>query len=123
MQETPTKRRTRRSYPPEFKRKITQTCQQPGASVAAIALAHGVNANLVHRWLRQAEPGRGALTLTQGESGGEAFVALSMPAAGMGTMAPEPIRLELRRGASSVSLQWPASAASQCGAWLREWLR
>lgn len=37
--------------------------------------------------------------------------------------APEPIRLELRRGASSVSLQWPAAAAAECGAWLREWLR
>jgi len=35
----------------------------------------------------------------------------------------EPIRLELRRGASSASLQWPASAAAECGAWLREWLR
>ncbi len=35
----------------------------------------------------------------------------------------EAIRLELRRGASTVSLQWPASAAAECGAWLREWLR
>jgi hypothetical protein len=25
--------------------------------------------------------------------------------------------------ASSVSLQWPASSAAECGAWLREWLR
>ena len=24
---------------------------------------------------------------------------------------------------STVSLQWPASAAAECGAWLREWLR
>lgn len=39
------------------------------------------------------------------------------------TPACEPIRLELRRGASSVSLQWPATAAAECGAWLREWLR
>jgi transposase len=35
----------------------------------------------------------------------------------------EPIRLELRRGASTVILQWPATAAAECGAWLREWLR
>ncbi|WP_338440393.1 hypothetical protein [uncultured Aquabacterium sp.] len=39
------------------------------------------------------------------------------------TPACEPIRLELRRGASTVSLQWPATAAAECGAWLREWLR
>lgn len=122
MQDTPTKRRTRRSHAPELKRKIIHACQQPGASVAAIALANGVNANLVHRWLKQADPSRGALALAHGEPG-NAFVAVPMPISGTGATPPEPIRLELRRGASSVSLQWPASAAGECGAWLREWLR
>ena len=50
-----------------------------------------------------------------------AFVEVPMPLAGAAMS--EPIRLELRGGASSVSLQWPASAATECGAWLREWLR
>lgn len=31
----------------------------------------------------------------------------------------DPIRLALRRGASSVSLKWPTSAAAECGAWRR----
>ena len=26
-------------------------CSEPGASVAALALAHGVNANLLHKWI------------------------------------------------------------------------
>ena len=109
-------------------------CQQPSASVAAVALAHGLNANLVRRWLKQvqqaqqaqqgqqaqqAQPKHGALTVVG--QGSAAFVAL--PMADIQTSAPEPIRLELRRGASNVSLQWPASAAAECGAWLREWLR
>lgn len=35
------------------KRRIVEEPLQPGASVAEVALAHSVNANLVHYWLRQ----------------------------------------------------------------------
>jgi len=118
MQDTPTKR-TRRLHAPELKRQVMAACQQPGASIAGIALAHGLNANLVRRWLKQDQPKHGALTVL-GQDGG-AFVAV--PMAGIQASAPEPIRLELRRGASTVILQWPVSEAAECGAWLREWLR
>ena len=118
MQSTPTKR-TRRLHAPELKRQVVVACQQPGASIAGVALAHGLNANLVRRWLKHGQPTHGALTVKGQDSG--AFVAV--PMAGLQASCPEPIRLELRRGASSVSLQWPASAAAECGAWLREWLR
>ena len=33
-----------------------------------------------------------------------------------------PIRLELRKGTAVVTMDWPASSAAACGAWLREWL-
>jgi transposase len=33
------------------KRALLAACQQPGASVAAIAMAHGVNANLMRKWI------------------------------------------------------------------------
>ncbi len=33
-----------------------------------------------------------------------------------------PIRLELRKGAAVVTVDWPVSSAAACGAWLREWL-
>lgn len=45
---------TRRRHLPEFKARVVNECAQPGASVAAVALRHGLNANLVHRWRRQA---------------------------------------------------------------------
>lgn len=45
---------TRRRHLPEFKARVVDECAQPGASVAAVALSHGLNANLVHRWRRQA---------------------------------------------------------------------
>lgn len=118
MQSTPTKR-TRRRHAPDLKRQVVLACQQPGASVAGVALAHGLNANLVRRWLQHEQQVPGALSMVGAPTG--AFVEVPMPRA----IAPvaEPIRLELRRGASSVSLQWPATAAAECGAWLREWLR
>lgn len=45
---------TRRRHLPEFKARVVKECAQVGASVAAVALRHGLNANLVHRWRRQA---------------------------------------------------------------------
>lgn len=40
-----------RFYSEEHKRAIVQKCLAPGASVAAVALAHGFNANLVRKWI------------------------------------------------------------------------
>ena len=118
MQSTPTKR-TRRNHAPELKSQVVLACQQPGASVAGVALAHGINANLVRRWLRDGAGARGAVSVVGATS--SAFVEVPMPRVSSSTT--EPIRLELRRGASTVIMQWPASAAAECGAWLREWLR
>ena len=118
MQSTPTKR-TRRLHAPELKRQVVTACQQPGASIAGVALVHGINANLVRRWLKQEQSEHDTLTVKGQDSG--AFI--SVPMVGFPAAAPEPLRLEIRRGACSVSLQWPASAAAECGAWLREWLR
>ena len=118
MQSTPTKR-TRRNHAPDLKRQVVLACQQPGASVAGVSLAHGLNANLVRRWLRDGPGATGVVAV--GGPPSSAFVEVPMHRAS--APACEPIRLELRRGASSASLQWPASAAAECGAWLREWLR
>jgi len=41
---------TKRRHSAAFKRKILELVEQPGASVAAVALEHGVNANLVFKW-------------------------------------------------------------------------
>ncbi|WAC75703.1 transposase [Roseateles sp. SL47] len=48
-------RRRRRVHSDEFKARAVASCMQPGMSVAAVAMAHGVNANLLRRWVREAE--------------------------------------------------------------------
>lgn len=41
----------RRTYSKPAKRALVELCKKPGASVAALALAHGINANLLRRWM------------------------------------------------------------------------
>jgi len=40
----------RHRYSHEFKRQIVEESLAPGASIAALALVHGINANLLHKW-------------------------------------------------------------------------
>ena len=42
----------RRSYTKTFKAQIIQEYAQPDASIAGVAQNHGLNANLVHKWIR-----------------------------------------------------------------------
>ena len=113
----------RRFYSPELKLQVVQTCAQPGASIAAVALQHGINTNIVHRWIREHSQG---MLLTQPQ----AFVPVTLstqpePVASqpVAVAATAEIRMELRRGTSSVTVMWPSELAGDCGAWLREWLR
>ena len=39
--------RHRRTYPDDFKTQVVAACLQPGVSMAAVALANGLNANLL----------------------------------------------------------------------------
>lgn len=48
-------RRRRRTFDPAFKAELVAACQYPGVSVAAIALEHGLNANLLRRWITEHE--------------------------------------------------------------------
>ena len=41
----------RRRHGAELKAKVMAACNEPGASIAAVALSHGLNANLVRKWL------------------------------------------------------------------------
>jgi len=40
----------RQRYSYEFKRQIVEASLSPGTSIAAVAQAHGINANVLHKW-------------------------------------------------------------------------
>ena len=116
----PVERRRRRRHSPEFKTEVIEACRRPGVSIAAVALANGLNANLLRRWVADVE--RAAVAPAMEAAAEPAFVPLRLPPAA----APEPpseIRIELQRGTTAVKVAWPASAATECAAWLRELLR
>jgi transposase len=92
----------------------------PGASVARVAQSHGLNANMVHAW-RQQERMASTPQSKSTPAPAPQFIELPLPANAASAL-PD-IRIEARRGATMVSLSWPGQAASQCGAWLQEWLR
>jgi transposase len=110
----------------EFKANAVASSMQHGMSMAAVAMANGINANLLRRWVREAETRRGAgLANTplapkpRASAVPAAFVPMELPA----KSATADIRIELRRGGTLVAVTWPIDAAAECAAWLRELLR
>ena len=43
--------RRKRRHSEEYKDELVRACAEPGVSVAGIALANGVNANLLRKWM------------------------------------------------------------------------
>ena len=115
-------RRARRTHSEAFKQSVVSACREPGVSVAGVALANGLNANQVHRWMRErgiVPPSRRkpicAERTVLAESG---FVPVQIAHAAEVPV----IRVEAQRGNARVKVEWPLQAADACGAWLREWL-
>lgn len=108
----------RRFYSPELKLQVIGACAQPGASIAGVALQHGINANIVHRWLR--EHSQGVLIRRQ-----QTFVPVTL------NSAPQPsahqpgadIRIEVRRVNTTIVVHWPLAGGAACAQWLRECLQ
>jgi transposase len=47
---------TRRTHSLEFKQGAVEACNQLGASIAGVAMAHGINANQLHKWRKLLMP-------------------------------------------------------------------
>ncbi|WP_133492915.1 transposase [Alcanivorax sp. 24] len=114
--------RRRRHFSREFKAQVVAACLEPGVSVSRIALDNQLNANLLRRWIREAEQ-TGQTTTSP------AFMPLAVPVASSPaerSRAKESghrIRIEVPRPGGPVIVEWPAEQAHQCLALLRELLR
>jgi len=108
--------RKRRRYGAELKAQILAECDRPGASVAKVAMTHGINANIVHGWRKQAREA-GAVTVS------DHFVPLAVAPVEPRVADERTIEVELRRGGITVKLSWPMSASMDLSSWMRELLR
>jgi transposase len=119
-------RRRRRRHSAEFKAAVIKECMRPGVSIAAVALAHSLNANMLRKWVIDADS---TLPAKSKKARTEVIEDVAMPAPTFVPLAlPAPtvegeIRIELQRDSTTVTLVWPAGAARECAAWLSDWLR
>ena len=99
--------RRRRYHREEFKQAVIAACCEPGASVAGIAMANGVNANQVRRWM--CERGISAPTQLSPTCTPIARAEQMAPSFIPRPIAPAPgelpaIRIEIRRGNTTVKI-------------------
>lgn len=104
-------------------------------SLASLAVEHGMNPNVLHRRVTEHER-YGHHILSDDDRHEQDPTALMVPTPQSTTsflpvpLSPsqspignETIHLELKRGATTVCVSRPVSAAVQCAELLREWLR
>jgi transposase-like protein len=117
----PAKRSWRR-HSEEFKARVIELARQPNTSMAAVALANGLNANMLRRWVREADGPSVAGRHSQ-VSALPTFVRLPMPAT-QSTAPPAPtdvppnVVVEIQRSGAVVRVSLPLSTVS--AVWLRE---
>ena len=125
----PALRRNRR-HAPEFKARVIAACLQPGVSIAAVALANGLNANFLRSWVKAHRDQQRSDIAIGVERNPDSVPAkrLAPTLVPVRVQAPseEPsgtIEVEIRRQQTVVAIRWPASEASSCAQWLRDLLR
>jgi len=102
--------RQRTSYPKPLKAQIVQECLQPGVSMASVALRHGINANLVRKWI--------PLYQDIQAPGLPVFVPIKLEP-GARPDQPLPVTLEIPLGQQSITVKWPSADPDGCARFIR----
>jgi transposase len=109
---TGTGRDGRRRYDLQSKRALARACLEPGVSLAGMALEHGVNANLLRKWvISYQQASDAAAPAVAMEARADAFVPVVLggssttrteqhrrPAPGAAVIAPTRLRAQLPNG-------------------------
>jgi transposase len=120
-------KRVRRRHSAQFKASVVLACQRPGVSLASVALANGLNATMLRKWVVDSKRSAMLRTLSQDSGTGSnqskgkpEFIALALPQGE--SPAPAIIHLEIERAGVLVRVKLPAGALSECASGLRELL-
>lgn len=101
------KRKQRRTHSPAFKAQVLHECAEPGASVAAVAQRHDVNANLIHKWKN-----------TPRLAGRDGFMPVALPVRNAAASSDK-VLFEV----DGLKVHWPLSAIEQALPWLQSLLK
>ena len=116
-QDTPPRKiQHRRRHPLAFKTQVLSECQQPGVSVAAVALRHGINQNMIYTWRRAVK------RELQNE-----FVRLPPPLptlqddtpSQVSTAESATVRIDLPLPSGHITVHWPLSEMGHSTDWLK----
>jgi transposase len=110
--------RHRRNHSIEFKTDLVTMCCQPGISVSAVAQAHGVNANLLRRWMKQ-YPVDAKLPLVSAPA---KLVPVQVEKVNTLPSNGE-IHFDIQRGTTRIHIRWPLAGADACAQLLGAWLK
>lgn len=103
--------RRRRQHTPEFKQGLVAQCG-PGVSTFAVALAHGVNANLLRRWIKQFPVVQSSAAITAPAR--LVPVKVDFPAE---APVSDAIEISIQKNRAHISIRWPGSQAGACSQW------
>ncbi|UFH29307.1 transposase [Pseudomonas asiatica] len=95
-------------YPKSFKTQVVQACLQPGATVSSVAISHGINANVIRKWL--------PLYRDQPANLLPAFVPFQ---AALKRSAETSAIIELFIGGQSITVKWTTSDPEGCAHFIR----
>ena len=102
--------RQRTSYSKPFNAQVAQECLRPGISVASVALRHGINANLVRKWI--------PIYRDRQVSALPAFVSVRLETAAMLTQRAL-ARIDIACGQQALKVSWPVSDPDGCARFIR----
>ncbi len=118
-----TAKRSWRKHSDEFKARVIAQALQPHASLASVALANGINANMLRNWVHATSLANGPIIGSRDDRNSPAlsFVQLPMQVdqATPAASATSPIvEVQIQRGETRVVVSLPLIADS--AAWVRE---
>ena len=100
--------RQRSSYPKSFKAQVVQECLQPGVSISSVAISHGINANVIRKWL--------PLYRDQPPATLPAFIPVKVSPKKQAELS---VIIELPFGEQTITVKWPTADPDGCARFVR----
>lgn len=111
------KRDGRCCYDPQAKRELIEACFLPGVSVAKLALAHGINANLLRTWMtKHQRQSLAGVSVRPSATAPAPFIPVVPVSAHRSPITPSELAARLPNG---VRLEWSALPTDQLAPILR----
>ena len=118
-------KRNWRKHSDEFKARVIALALEPHASMASVALANGINANMLRCWVRASSPTSAPSTVAHDDRNAQALAFVQLPLRADKPLATPPapatspvIEVQIQRGETRVVVSLPM--ISDSAEWVRE---